>query len=387
MALDSGPLGAVRGPDRTRSALRRMYLEARRRKDGAGMLKALDEAEARGSTVSGSVTQDEDVAMRGAAEASARQSAAIQSMADRALRERLEGGKERLKPKPTATTAFPPNSAVDPKTGTVTANLSAGAGGYGGAAGATGSAGAGGSAGASRVPGATMTPEEAAADMKRTATSILDDQEDADGAGRNLTDEEKKAFFEATDEFARPVEPRKATKEGGMTPEFSRRVVPANGITYYDADQKKIVSGEVPEGMEEVGIRGSGENAMPIYARKTVDYTIPRRNAIARNMERQRFLERARRTPGGADMVRRQDRQQTAQQAAEARATPEAVEKELYGGADANYAAMGRGASVDERRTLTTMQMRDRLRRQKAIRDEVARRRTRARLIGEIGPE
>ena len=214
-----------------------------------------------------------------------------------------------------------------------------------------------------------MTPEEAAADMKRTAASVLDEQ---------AAEEERKKAREALVRTA----PSPAT--AAPAPAAPAQ---AQESTYFDADAGKLVKGAIPEDMEEVGIRGSGANAVPIYAKKTVDYTIPRRNAIARNMERQRFLERARRTPGGADMVRRQDRQQTAQQAAEARATPEAVEKELYGGADANYAAMGRGASADERRTLTTMQMRDRLRRQKAIRDEVARRRTRARLIGEIGPE
>jgi hypothetical protein len=92
-SLSSGSVGDVRGPDYTRMAIRAKWRKARAAKNGDAMLEALDEAESRGSTVSGSVTQDEDQAMRGIAAQEARAAAAKLYM----LRKASGNGPEELK--------------------------------------------------------------------------------------------------------------------------------------------------------------------------------------------------------------------------------------------------------------------------------------------------
>lgn len=74
-------------------AIRAKWRKARAAKNGDAMLEALDEAESRGSTVSGSVTQDEDQAMRGIAAQEARAAAAKLYM----LRKASGNGPEELK--------------------------------------------------------------------------------------------------------------------------------------------------------------------------------------------------------------------------------------------------------------------------------------------------
>lgn len=104
-------------------AIRAKWRKARASKNGDEMLKALDEAEARGSTVSGSVTQDEDQAMRGIAAQEARAAAAKLYMLRKASGsgpDQLKEAKNRLNAaggESSVTVAqAPPTSAVAPGT-------------------------------------------------------------------------------------------------------------------------------------------------------------------------------------------------------------------------------------------------------------------------------
>jgi len=122
-SLSSGSVGDTRGPDYTRMAIRAKWRKARASKNGDEMLKALDEAEARGSTVSGSVTQDEDQAMRGIAAQEARAAAAKLYMLRKASGsgpDQLKEAKNRLNAaggESSVTVAqAPPTSAVAPGT-------------------------------------------------------------------------------------------------------------------------------------------------------------------------------------------------------------------------------------------------------------------------------
>jgi len=105
-------------------AIRAKWRKARAAKNGDAMLEALDEAESRGSTVSGSVTQDEDQAMRGIAAQEARAAAAKLYM----LRKASGNGPEELKAAKNRLNAAggessltvpqaPPTSAVAPGNG------------------------------------------------------------------------------------------------------------------------------------------------------------------------------------------------------------------------------------------------------------------------------
>jgi len=105
-------------------AIRAKWRKARASKNGDEMLKALDEAEARGSTVSGSVTQDEDQAMRGIAAQEARAAAAKLYMLRKASGsgpDQLKEAKNRLNAaggESSVTVAqAPPTSAVAPGNG------------------------------------------------------------------------------------------------------------------------------------------------------------------------------------------------------------------------------------------------------------------------------
>jgi hypothetical protein len=102
-------------------AIRAKWRKARAAKNGDAMLEALDEAESRGSTVSGSVTQDEDQAMRGIAAQEARAAAAKLYMLRKASGngpEDLKAAKNRLNAaggESSLTVAqAPPTSAVAP---------------------------------------------------------------------------------------------------------------------------------------------------------------------------------------------------------------------------------------------------------------------------------
>lgn len=105
-------------------AIRAKWRKARANKNPDEMLAALDEAESRGSTVSGSVTQDEDQAMRGLAAQEARAAAAKLYM----LRKASGNGPEDLKAAKNRLNAAggessltvpqaPPTSAVAPGNG------------------------------------------------------------------------------------------------------------------------------------------------------------------------------------------------------------------------------------------------------------------------------
>jgi len=105
-------------------AIRAKWRKARASKNGDAMLEALDEAEARGSTVSGSVTQDEDQAMRGIAAQEARAAAAKLYMLRKASGsgpDQLKEAKNRLNAaggESSVTVAqAPPTSAVAPGDG------------------------------------------------------------------------------------------------------------------------------------------------------------------------------------------------------------------------------------------------------------------------------
>jgi len=105
-------------------AIRAKWRKARASKNGDAMLEALDEAEARGSTVSGSVTQDEDQAMRGIAAQEARAAAAKLYMLRKASGsgpDQLKEAKNRLNAaggESSVTVAqAPPTSAVAPGNG------------------------------------------------------------------------------------------------------------------------------------------------------------------------------------------------------------------------------------------------------------------------------
>lgn len=105
-------------------AIRAKWRKARANRNPDEMLAALDEAESRGSTVSGSVTQDEDQAMRGIAAQEARAAAAKLYM----LRKASGNGPEELKAAKNRLNAAggessltvpqaPPTSAVAPGSG------------------------------------------------------------------------------------------------------------------------------------------------------------------------------------------------------------------------------------------------------------------------------
>jgi hypothetical protein len=136
-SLSSGSVGDVRGPDYTRMAIRAKWRKARAAKNGDAMLEALDEAESRGSTVSGSVTQDEDQAMRGIAAQEARAAAAKLYM----LRKASGNGPEELKTAKNRLNAAGGESSLTVAQAPPTSAVAPGPGGGTGAKGAGGPAG------------------------------------------------------------------------------------------------------------------------------------------------------------------------------------------------------------------------------------------------------
>lgn len=355
MALQSGPLGAVRGPDRTRSAVRRMWLEARRRKDGAGMLKALDEAEARGSTVSGSVTQDEDTAMRGAAAMEGRRAALVEAMANRALRDRLQGGKNRLGTSTASKTVpeAPSSSAVAPKNETT----------------------------------------EYKPDGTKVTTALLNDETKPKGdqGFEGSPGAQGAAGGTSTPDPTKPAPtPAPSPKAEGSIP-WAKGQEPAKAGEWFNADTGQVETGPRPAGYKEVGISGSGDRRRVSYGKdgtvapmRTADDTNKQRlnDAYAQYRARKRDVAEAARTPGGMDMVRRNRAQESAYQAAKARATEAAVTEDLYGGADRNTAAMRRN-NPDEPVRKDSIQ--SRTRRERQIRDEMRKREQRATMIRRFG--
>ncbi len=118
-------------------AIRAKWRKARAAKNGDAMLEALDEAESRGSTVSGSVTQDEDQAMRGIAAQEARAAAAKLYM----LRKASGNGPEELKTAKNRLNAAGGESSLTVAQAPPTSAVAPGPGGGTGAKGAGGPAG------------------------------------------------------------------------------------------------------------------------------------------------------------------------------------------------------------------------------------------------------
>lgn len=138
--LSSGSVGDTRGPDFTRMAIRRMWRSAKQRKDGKGMLEALDQAAERGSSVSGSITQDDDQAMRSVQAQEVKNAGVVADVINKSpQRKILDEAKKRLQPPSDKQTVLL-DSAPPPKPPTVSGGGDLGATGQPGAAGGAGGA-------------------------------------------------------------------------------------------------------------------------------------------------------------------------------------------------------------------------------------------------------
>lgn len=386
MALQSGSLGDVRGPDYTRMAVRRMWRDARRRKDGAGMLKALDEAEARGSTVSGSVTEDQDTAMRNAAAQAGRRSQMIEAMVVKSMRDRLQAGKKGLGTSTASKTVpeAPSSSAVSPDSTTTeykpegstktTALL-------GDEEKKPKPAGAEGSVGDTAMAGTQGAPDPTKAPLWNYSKSTAEKPKGVEGAPGPTG--------------ATGGTPQETTKSTGPSrrnqspywgsPAWQKR----QEGEWFNADTGKVEKGTPPSGYREVGISGSGVSRRTSYAKDSAESAATREadskrlnDAYAQYQARKRDVAEAARTPGGMDMVRRNRAREAAAKAADARATEEQVTKDLYGQADINEATMRR-MNPDEPVRQPSVQ--SRTRREKQIRDELNKRKQRAAMIRRFG--
>jgi len=169
------------------------------------------------------------------------------------------------------------------------------------------------------------------------------------------------------------------------------QATPAAASTFwFDGDTKTLKTGTPPAGYEETGVaQGDTAQPVPIFAKSTT--TDAARSAAATTQQkafadfqaRKRLAAQASRTPGGMDMLRKMQEREARAAAMQASATPAAVERERFGQADANTAAMRSGATAAEQRTLDAAQSRDKLRRAKQLRDEAARREFAAQRIRE----
>lgn len=121
-------------------AIRRMWRSAKQRKDGQGMLDALDQAAERGSSVSGSLTQDDAQAMRSVQAQEVKNAGVVADVINKSpQRKILDEAKKRLQPPSDKQTVLL-DSAPPPKPPTVSGGGDLGATGQPGAAGGAGGA-------------------------------------------------------------------------------------------------------------------------------------------------------------------------------------------------------------------------------------------------------
>lgn len=121
-------------------AIRRMWRSAKQRKDGQGMLDALDQAAERGSSVSGSLTQDDDQARRSVQAQEVKNAGVEAGVINKSpQRKILDEAKKRLQPPSDKQTVLL-DSAPPPKPPTVSGGGDLGTTGQPGAAGGAGGA-------------------------------------------------------------------------------------------------------------------------------------------------------------------------------------------------------------------------------------------------------